>query len=162
VPRPVASSLLTLALVAVTTGSALVSASWAGFTDDAGGGGRVAAGTVDVVLNDDSDDTAVLTYTGPECGNLAQGESCTSSLTVHNAGTLVVRYNIRVVDTNNDCYTSRLSSEAALEFNDRPPGDRVTGELTSTLDGDLDRCQDSTNSSVVIVTARQAKNPHPK
>ena len=160
-PRPLASSLLTMALLGVAATGILVGDSAAVFTDDADGRGRPRAGSVDVVLNDDADDNVALTYEGPECGNLAHGESCSSPLTIANAGTLNATYNIRVVDSNNACWTSTLSTEKELEKAHRPPGDRVTGSLVSVLDNDASSCEGSTNRAVVVIRAAQSKEPHP-
>lgn len=149
-------------LILVVAGLSLVSGTtFAPFSNDAQGGGRVTAGTVDVVVNDDPDDQATFTFTGPACNNLAPGESCTTSLTVRNIGTLVATYNVRVVDSSNSCYTSTLSSEATLESGPRPPGNVVTGTLTTALDNDQSRCQATTNTATVVVGARQARTPHP-
>lgn len=161
--RSLFSSFVTVALVAVSAASFLVSGTTlATFTNDSEGRGAAKAGTVDVVVNDDIDDRATFTFSGPACTNLAHGESCTAPVTIRNAGTLNATYNVRVIDSTNDCFTSVLSSEAALESGTRAPGDSIGGTLVTTLDNDMARCQGTTNNAVVVVTARQARTPHPK
>lgn len=156
--RPLVSFLL-LGLAAL---SVMSTTTWASFSDSSEGRGVAKAGTIDVIVNDDPDDMATFTFTGPACQGMAYGESCTAEVTVRNAGTLVATYNVRVVDSGNDCFTSRLSSEATLESGPRPPGDSVTGTLTTTLDNDAARCQGLASNAVVVVGARQARNPHPR
>lgn len=161
--RPLLSSLVTITLVAISMGSFVVSGTTlATFSNDGHGRGTAKAGTVDVVVNDEVDDRATFAFSGPACTNLAHGESCTAPVTMRNVGTLVATYNVRVVDSANDCWTSVLSSEAALESGTRPPGDSISGTLTTTLDNDAARCQRTSNNAVVVVTARQARTPHPK
>lgn len=157
VARPLFSLLLLVAAAfAATTGS-----SFAPFTNDAVGRGRPQAGRIDVVVNDDPDDVAAFTFTGPSCTNLAPGESCSTSVTVHNAGTLVATYNVHVIDSGNACFRSQLSSEAALESGTKAPGHTLTGTLATTLVSDAPRCQGLASNSVVTVHARQARTPHP-
>lgn len=158
--------LLSLVMMTGAIGAVVRGATFAPFTDSGEGGGAVRAGTVNVILNEDTDDEVVLQYTGPFCDNLAWGESCDASLTVRNAGSLSVTYLVLVGDDNPDCFTSTLSglpsgdAEPDDSHADHDPGDSHTATLTTVLDGDQESCQGAQNEAAVFIRARQSNSPH--
>lgn len=80
----------------------LSGAVWAGtfatFTDSATATSAFSAGTVDLVMNDESDDA--YGFTALEMSNLKPGDTQYALLTVDNAGTLPFTYGMSVVTTD--------------------------------------------------------------
>jgi predicted ribosomally synthesized peptide with SipW-like signal peptide len=154
------SFIIIAAVVALVTASA----TFAPFTDESTSTGSFTSGTVDVVVNNDTDDVVTLNFTGAACANMAAGETCQATLDVQNAGSLSATYDVTVADSNPACFTSSLNSAATLEAgqapdNDQNPGVVHAGIVSTTLAED-NACQGAVNTVTVTVAAAQSATPH--
>jgi len=160
---------MSMVIITATVTAAVTGATYAPFTGEGNGNGNVKGGTVDVVMNDNVNDEQTFVFDGPNCENLAQGESCSEPFSIKNAGNLSIIYNlVSVLDANDGCFSSALDIEAALEAGDPEDGDNHddhnegdihSGTLTTTLDGGQS-CENADNEVTVLVRARQSPSPH--
>ena len=153
------SVIIIAALLALVTASA----TFAPFSDASTSTATFSAGTVDVVVNNDTDDEVALAFTGDACDNMAAGDTCTAALDVVNAGSLSVDYDVTVADSNPACFSSTLDSEGGLEAGDAPDGDQNAGAsdagtIATTL-ADDNACQGAVNTVTVDISAAQSATP---
>lgn len=160
------SALVIGAVLSIVAGAS----TFATFTDQATGSQTVTAGSVDVEVNNDTDDAFAITFGGASCtapGNMAFGDSCTFTLNVKNAGTLSFTTSFLVGETDtNNCFTTALTGLPAGDVeggdadNDHDPADTHAATLTTTLDNDAAVCQGAANTVSVTIDATQSPSPH--
>lgn len=156
------SALVIGAVLAVVAGAS----TYATFTDQAAGSQTVTAGTVDVVVNNDTDDAFAISFGGSSCTsstNMAYGDSCTFTVNVKNDGTLsfTTAYTITETDANN-CFSTSLSGLPSGDGvdADHDPADTHAATLTTTLDSDVAACQGASNLIGLTIDATQSATPH--
>jgi predicted ribosomally synthesized peptide with SipW-like signal peptide len=158
------SSLVIAAVLAVVAGAS----TFATFTDQASGSQTVTAGTVDVEVNNDTDDAFAITFGGASCTsptNMAYGDSCTFTVNVKNAGSLSFTTSTTLTESNPTCFTSTFvlpngDVEGGDADNDHDPADTHAVTLTTTLDNDAAACQGTSNLVSLTIDATQSPSPH--
>lgn len=162
----------TAALVLGSAAALLIGgATYAPFTDDAAGSGRVGAGSVNVSIN--GTDSATLAFNTDECSNMAPGIDCvvqldvstgTSSLSATWATTIAEDGDEAIDGLPDGCFTETANvptgdAEDGDADADHDPGDTHNGTLTVRV-ADDNRCQSAATDITVSVVATQSPSPH--
>ena len=158
------SVLIIGAVFAVVAGAG----TFATFTDSATGGQTVSSGTVDVLVNGDTDDNfAVSLAGGAGCpSNMAFGDSCTFAVTVANNGSLSFTTAFTLTETDaNNCWTTTYAlpagdAEGGDADADHDPADSHSTTLSTALDNDAAVCQGASNAISLTIDATQSPSPH--
>lgn len=164
--------LATGALVVGAAAALLVgSATYAPFTDEASGSGRVTAGSVQVRMN--GTDTAAFQFDTEECSNMAPGTDCVVQLALDTGtSTLSAVWDTELTETGDEplpdlpdgCFTETLEipagdAEEGDPDADHDPGDTHTADLTVHVTDD-NACQSASTEITVRVVATQSASPH--
>lgn len=165
--------LATGALVLGSAAALLVgSATYAPFTDEAVGSGRVTAGSVNVRINDT--DTEAFAFDTAECGNMAPGIECTVPFTVSSGtSTLSAVWDTTITENGDEplpglpdgCFTEELEVPAGDVEEGDPDADHDPGEeahvatLTVRVTDD-NACQSASTELIVRIVATQSPSPH--
>lgn len=165
--------LATGALVLGSAAALLVgSATYAPFTDEAVGSGRVTAGSVNVQIN--GTDTESFTFDTAECGNMAPGIKCEVPLAVGvGTSTLSAVWETTITENGDEalpglpdgCFTESLDVPAGDAEEGDPDADHDPGEeahaATLTVEvTDDNACQSASTEIVVRTVATQSPSPH--
>lgn len=162
----------TAALVLGSAAALLIGgATYAPFTDDATGSGRVGAGSVNVSIN--GTDSATLAFNTDQCSNMAPGHDCvvplnvstgTSSLSATWATTVVEDGDEALDGLPDGCFTQVVDVPAGDTENgddhaDHDPGDTHNGDVIVRV-ADDNRCQSAATDITITVVATQSPSPH--
>lgn len=162
----------TAALVLGSAAALLVGgATYAPFSDDAAGTGRVGAGSVNVSVN--GTDSATFAFDSEECTNMAPGVDCTVPLTVSTGtSSLSATWQATVTEDGDEpleglpdgCFTESVDipagdAEPGDPDADHDPGDSHEGTLVVRV-ADDNRCQSAATDILVRVVATQSPSPH--
>jgi predicted ribosomally synthesized peptide with SipW-like signal peptide len=145
-------------------------ATYAPFTDEATGRGSVAAGNVNVRVNDS--DSAELDFSSDSCQNMSPGTDCVVTFTVGSGtSTMSALWETTIVEEGDEalpdlpdgCFTETHDvpagdTEEGDEHADHDPGDSHEATLTVHLVDD-DACQSAATDIVLTVTATQSPSP---
>lgn len=140
-------------------------ATYAPFTDSAGGSGGVGAGSVSVEIN--GMETASFAFDTAECSNMAPGHPCEVPLDVSTAtSTLSATWATTITDTDDpelDCFTATANvpagdAEEGDDDADHDPGDVHQGTLVVTV-ADNNDCQGAQSDITVSIIATQSPSP---
>ncbi len=145
-------------------------ATYAPFTDEATGNGRVAAGNVNVRINDT--DSAELDFSSDACQNMAPGADCIVTFDVSSGTSTMSAVWATTITENGDEALPGLPDGCFTETHDVPAGDAEEGDAdadhdpgdthTATLTvhlADDDACQSAATDVAVVVTATQSPSP---
>lgn len=164
--------LATGALVLGAAAALLVGgATYAPFTDDAIGSGRVNAGSVNVRINDT--DAHTFSFDTAECSNMAPGIDCVVPLDVSTGtSTLSAVWETTITEDGDEplpdlpdgCFTEAADVPAGDAEDgdadaDHDPGDSHPGTLTVRVTDD-NACQSASTEITVRVVATQSPTPH--
>lgn len=161
-----------IASAALVLGSAAAllvgGATYAPFTDDATGSGRVGAGNVNVSING-TDDATFAFDSDERCSNMAPGHDCVVPLTISTgSSSLSATWAYQLIEDDDEaldglpdgCFTEEVSIPAGDGADgDHDPGDSHDGTLTVRV-ADDNRCQSAATGIVLRVVATQSPTPH--
>jgi hypothetical protein len=147
------------------------SATYAPFTDDATGSGRVSAGSVNVSIN--GTDTHAFQFDTADCSNMAPGIDCVVPLEVSTGtSTLSAVWDTTVTEIGDEplpdlpdgCFTESVDVPAGDAEDgdpdaDHDPGDSHAGTLTVRVTDD-NACQSASTEITLRVVATQSPSPH--
>ena len=165
--------LATGALVVGSAAALLVgSATYAPFTDEAVGSGRVTAGSVNVRIDDT--DTTALAFDTQQCGNMAPGIDCVVSFDVSTGtSTLSAVWETTVTEDGDEALPG-LPDGCFTETHDVPPGVQEDGDADVDHDpsdeqrpatltvkvADDNACQSASTGITLRIVATQSPSPH--
>ena len=162
----------TMALVLGSAAALLIGgATYAPFTDDAAGTGRVGAGNVNVSIN--GTDSAAFAFESDECSNMAPGIDCAVPFDVSSGSSSLSATWVTTITEDGDealdglpdgCFTEEVNvpvgdAEEGYPDADHDPGDAHDGTLTVRV-ADDNRCQSAATGITVRVVASQSPSPH--
>lgn len=162
----------TAALVLGSATALLVGgATYAPFTDDASGSGRVGAGNVNVTVN--GTDQATFAFDSEECTTMAPGIDCVVPLSVGTGTSSLSAVWATTVAEDGDEALDGLPDGCFTEVVDVPAGDAEDGDADADHDpGDVhdgnlvvrvaddNRCQSASTGILLSVVATQSPSPH--
>jgi predicted ribosomally synthesized peptide with SipW-like signal peptide len=163
--------LATGALVVGAAAALLVgSATYAPFTDEATGSGRVTAGSVQVRMN--GTDTATFDFDTEACGNMEPGTDCVVEVVVDSGtSTLSAVWDTQVTENGDEampglpdgCFTESFAvpvgdHEDDDADDDHDPNDTHTSNLTVHVTDD-NACQSAATDITVRIVATQSPSP---
>lgn len=153
--KPIAATVIVMGVIAG------VGIGYADFSASPSSSGATGSASLSATINDGG---SLEFDSSSHCSNLLPGETCSSTFTVKNTGTVSATLSALVTDSSS-CFTSEVSLAAGVaeggdSHNDYDPQQTDTGTVTTTLNsGAGNSCQGQTNTATVTIAVTASASP---